>query len=294
MTDSDDPDCPSFDPDRPMDPEEAAEGPTDPRVHPEASPGFDDDREGLDEIEVSRDVTIGDASKRELSASDVAPLVDESVATKLEALTQGDLVERRRAALALAEADRSRPVVDALVVAGRTDDDSEVRQFAVEALGKLGGERSEVGALAIADDDDPWVRAEAIVTLDRLDRVAHAERIEDGLTDDHHAVRRNAAISLFKHRGEAMCDTLLEQTEDPSERVREWATHLLAGVDDDRAESRLEEIAADDTECEIVRRTAVHALQTDAGKFRRQFRGALDETTQKLPGEDPLNRQPEL
>ncbi|WP_458189620.1 HEAT repeat domain-containing protein [Haladaptatus sp. NG-WS-4] len=276
------------------DPEEATDGPTDPQVHPEQSPGFGEHPEGLSDIEVSRDITIGEASQRELAASDVTPLVDESAATKLEALTTGDAVERRRAALALAEERRSDVVVDALLQAGRLDDDDDVRQFAVEALGKLGGERAEDGAVAITYDEDPWVRAEAFVALDRLDSEAYVDRIEEGLEDDHHAVRRNAAISLFKLRGEDALDLLLELADDPSERVREWVAHMLGGIDDERAEGVLRKMASNDDEPEIVKNTAGRALTVDPGTFRRQFGGPLDQMTTALPGEDVLNRQPDL
>jgi HEAT repeat protein len=149
-------------------------------------------------------------------------------------------------------------------------------------------------ALAVADDEDPWVRAEAVVALDRLDRERYEERLADAIGDDHHAVRRNAAISLFKQRGEASADVLLALADDPSERVREWAAHLLAGVDDDRAEAALRDLAGDDTESEVVRSTAARSLEADAGRFRRQFTGALDDRETTLPGEDRLNRNPEL
>ncbi|ODR82933.1 protein phosphatase [Haladaptatus sp. W1] len=276
------------------DPEEATDGPTDPQVHPEQSPGFGEHPEGLSDIEVSRDVTIGEASKRELAASDVTPLVAESVATKLETLTSGDAVERRRAALALGEVSCSDLVVETLLRAGRLDDEADVRQFAVESLAKLGGERAEEGAIAISYDDDPWVRAEAFVALDRLDSDAHADRIEEGLADDHHAVRRNAAISLFKLRGEDSLEHLLELAADPSERVREWVAHMLGGIDDDRATATLEAFVNDADEPEIVRNTAARALTVDPGTFRRQFGGPLDEMTTELPGEDVLNRRPNL
>ncbi|WP_458207801.1 HEAT repeat domain-containing protein [Haladaptatus sp. NG-SE-30] len=276
------------------DPEEATDGPTDPQVHPEQSPGFGQHPEGLSDIEVSRDITIGEASKRELAASDITPLVDESVATKLEILTNGDAVERRRAALALAEASRSEIVVDTLLQAGRLDEDADVRQFAVEALAKLGGERAEEGAIAISYDEDPWVRAEAFVALDRLDSDSYADRIEEGLEDGHHAVRRNAAISLFKLRGKDSLEHLLGLVDDPSERVREWVAHMLGGIDDERAEDALEKLANDDEAPEIVRNTAARALTVDPGTFRRQFGGPLDEMTTGLPGEDVLNRQPNL
>jgi HEAT repeat protein len=195
--------------------------------------------------------------------------------------------------LALSERDRTDAVVRGLCRAATTDADADVRQFAVESLAKLGGAAAEETARVAADDDDPWVRAEAVVALDRLDRGAHADRIADALDDDHHAVRRNAAISTFKRRGEDALSDLLALTDDPSERVREWAAHLLGGVDADRAHAELERLATED-ESSIVRETAVRARDVDAGSFRRQFSGALDESDRTLPGEDDLNRTPDL
>ncbi|WP_436927157.1 HEAT repeat domain-containing protein [Halosimplex amylolyticum] len=277
------------------DPEEATDGPTDPRVHPEQSPGFGADHAGLDDIEVSReDVTIGEATPRELAATDVSLIASDSAEEKLERLAAGDAVERQRAALALAEEDHDPAIVEALVTAGLRDDESDVRQFAVEALAKLGGEHAERAALEITEDEDPWVRAEAVVALDRLDRERYADRIEAAFDDEHHAVRRNALVSAFKRRGEGALEPLLDAVDDESERVREWAVHLLAGVDDDRAREALREKASDESEPRIVRGTAARALEADPGRFRRQFTGALDRGDTTLPGEDHLNRQPDL
>jgi HEAT repeat protein len=276
------------------DAEEAADGPTDPQVHPEASPGFDEDPDGLEDIEVSRDVTIGEASLRDLASSDTAPLETATTEERLALLVRGDAVERRRAALSLAEGERTEDAVEALVRVARTDEDDDVRQFAVEALGKLGGDRAAEGALAVTRDDDPWVRAEAFVALDRLDRRTHADRIEAGLEDDHHAVRRNAAISTFKRRGEDAMEDLLALVDDPSDRVREWAVHMLGGVDDDRAREALRAVIGDDSEPDLVRTTAARALEVDPGAFRRGFGGTIDQMTTNLPGEDLLNRRPKL
>ena len=276
------------------DPEEATDGPTDPRVHPEESPGFGEEPEGLEDIEVDRDVTIGEATPRELQATDVAPIASDSAASKVADLREGDVVERRRAALALAEERRAEGVVDALLAHGLADEDADVRQFAVEALGELGGERAANAAIATLSDPDPWVRAEAVVALDRIDRVAHEDAIERALADDHHAVVRNALVSLFKLRGEGLVDVLLEQSRADSERLREWATHLLAGVDDDRARDRLEAVASDDAEPQVVRSTAARALDADPGKFRRQFTGGTENRSTDLPGESTLNRRPDL
>jgi hypothetical protein len=281
------------------DPEEATDGPTDPQVHPEASPGFDEDPDGLEDIEVSRDVTIGEASLRDLASSDTTPLETATTEERLALLVRGDAVERRRAALSLAECeptenDRTEDAVEALVRVARTDEDDDVRQFAVEALGKLGGDRAAEGALAVTRDEDPWVRAEAFVALDRLDRVSHADRIEAGLEDDHHAVRRNAAISVFKRRGEDALPDLLALVDDPSDRVREWAVHMLGGVDDDRAREALRAVVGDGSEPDLVRTTAARALEVDPGAFRRGFGGTIDRMTTNLPGEDVLNRRPKL
>jgi HEAT repeat protein len=276
------------------DEEEATDGPTDPRVHPEESPGFGEDPDGLEDIEVSRDVTIGEATPRELQATDITPIADEAVAEKIADLRDGDTVERRRAALALAEESRSEAVVDALVAFGVTDDDSDVRQFAIEALGELGGEEAGQAAVRLLEDPDPWVRAEAVVALDRIDRVRYDSHVEAALQDDHHAVRRNAVVSLFKHRGEDTLDVLLDQSYADSERLREWAAHLLAGIDDTRADERLEELAEDDNEPQVVRSTAARSLEADPGRFRRQFTGGTENDAADLPGESRLNRRPDL
>jgi HEAT repeat protein len=276
------------------DPDEATDGPTDPRVHPEESPGFGEDPEGLEDIEVSRDVTIGEATPRELGATDLAPVADDSAAEKVEALREGDVVERRRAALALGEEAREEGVVDALVGVGLADEDADVRQFAVESLGTLGGDRAGEAAVGALSDEDPWVRAEAVVALDRIDRVRYESHVEAALADDHHAVRRNAAVSLFKLRGEDTLEVLLEQSRDESERLREWAAHLLAGVDDERAERRLTELASDESEPEVVRGTAARSLEADPGRFRRQFTGGTENDHPDRPGEGRLNRRPDL
>ncbi|WP_144798858.1 HEAT repeat domain-containing protein [Halorubrum depositum] len=276
------------------DPDEATDGPTDPRVHPEESPGFGDNPDGLEDIEVDRDVTVGEASQRELQATDTAPLRGTEAAEKIATLADGDPVERRRAALALGEGRRSDAVVDALVERGLADEDADVRQFAVEALGQLGGDRASAAATETLADDDPWVRAEAVVALDRIDRAANADAIEAALDDGHHAVVRNAMVSLFKLRGEALLPVLLDRSRAESERLREWAVHLLAGVDDERATERLETVAADESEPRVVRSTAARALDADPGKFRRQFSGGTENDSAALPGESTLNRRPDL
>jgi HEAT repeat protein len=266
----------------------------DPQLDPARSPGMHTDIEALEDIEVGReDVTIGDATPEELAAADVEPVEDSDTATLLSDLRGGSHITRRRAALALADVETTEAVVGRLAHAATTDDDSDVRQFAVEALAEHADERAAAVAVELLEDPDPWVRAEALVTLDNIDRTAHADDIAAALRgDDHHAVRRNAAISLFKIRGESMADTLLELSRDDSERLREWAAHMLAGVDSDRARERLAELTEDPAT--VVRQTAEQSLEAEPATFRRQFGGALEKDSRLLPGEDRLNRMPDL
>jgi HEAT repeat protein len=91
-----------------------------------------------------------------------------------------------------------------------------------------------------------------------------------------------------------MLDVLLEQSRAESERLREWAAHLLAGVDDERAERRLAELATDEAEPRVVRSTAARSLEADPGKFRRQFTGGTENDSTDRPGEGRLNRRPDL
>lgn len=264
----------------------------DPQIDPARSPGLHTDIEALEDIEVSReDVTIGEATPAELAATDTEPVEDEETAQLLTDLDAEGHIDRRRAALALKDRPTEESVLAGLAYAATEDPDEDVRQFAVEALAAHGGEVAAAVAVELLDDPDPWVRAEAVVALDNVDRTAHEDDIEAALEDDHHAVRRNAAISLFKLRGEAMADLLLEQSEDDSERVREWAAHMLGGVDEDRARERLHELTEDPAT--VVRRTAERALEADPDRFRRQF-GALENDGRLLPGEDRLNRMPDL
>jgi len=272
--------------------DEDGDGPPDPQLDPTRSPGFGGGVKPLSEIDVGRDVTLGEADPAELTVSDTSSLADASMATLRERLTGDDVVERRRAALALADRSVDEETSRALATAVRSDDDAEVRQFAVEALGAGSGAVAERAALAALDDSNPWVRAEAVVALDHLDGTGHAELIAAALDDGHHAVRRNAAISEFKRRGEESEPLLLDLLEDTSDRVREWAAHMLGGVDSDESRAALER-AAETDESRIVRLTAAKARQTDPVAFRRRFRGTTDgEPIQDV--DDPLNRQPDL
>ena len=259
------------------DPDDATDGPSDPQLDPTRSPGFGRDVESFEDIDVGReDVTIGEATPSDLTAADTAPVADDSVDDLLATLENGDAADRRRTALALADRRASDRVERALSRAVRDDPDPDVRQFAVESLGKLATDELSTAVRDALADENPWVRAEAVVVLDDHDRVGHADVIEECLDDDHHAVRRNAIVSLAKHRGEALLGTLLAFVDDDSERVREWVAEFLGGIDDDRARDALTELTDDDSD--IVAEAAANALDGDTER-RELFTGSTAPTT---------------
>lgn len=292
MTDPD-PSPSRDDGDAPVDRAAPAEGAADPQLDPTRSPGFQEPPVDLSDVDLDRDVTLGEADPREFAASDTAPVAEEGVADLVATLSDPDAVARRRAALALADRRPDPRARAALARVARSDPDADVRQFAVEALAAQGGRTAAATARVLTDDPDPWVRAEAVVALDRLDREAHADAIEAALGDDHHAPRRNALVSTFKRRGEAALPTLLGAADDPAERVREWAAHLLGGVDDDRARARLESMARED-DADVVRETAANAREADPERFRRQLGGPTDGASRTAPASEDLNRPPDL
>lgn len=276
------------------DADDPADGPPDPQLDPSRSPGFGTDPSAIEDIDVGRDVTLGEADPAELTVGDRSALDGTDIPDLVAALRGGSPTERGRAALALADrGSDAGDAVSAIAAAALEDSDADVRQFAVEALGRIGGPAAGQAAKRVLRDDDPWVRAEAVVALDRLDRDAYADEIEAATDADHHAVRRNAAISVFKRRGEDALPVLCDLAADPSDRVREWAAHMLGGIDHDRARETLRSLAAGD-ESDIVRVTAGNALEADPARFRRKFVGAADRDQQPLPGEDLLNRRPDL
>lgn len=215
---------------------------------------------GADGIETVRDITLGTARAEDYSAADVAPVEDATVDELREQLGAADAPTRRRATLALAERDCPPAVVRELESIARTDPDAEVRQFAVEAVAKQDGDPAVARAL-LESEDDQWVRAEAAVALDRLDRDGHEDYFERLLDDDASGVRRNALISLTRIRGDAAREELLEAIDDPDDRVREWATKLLGTIDGDpEVEAALQRILEDEAEVDIVKETAARSL----------------------------------
>lgn len=220
----------------------------------------DRDAVGADGVTEVRDITLGNADPDDYAAADIGPVEESETEELVEQLAATDAPTRRRAILALARRNPETPVCDRLEKLAREDPDDQVRQFALEALGKLEGDPT-VALDVLESEDDPWVRAEATVTLDRLAREQNESKFVELLEDDAEGVRRNALISLTRIRKGDARGLLLDAVDDPSDRVREWAVKLLAQYDDDPdVETQLKAVLEDDSEVEIVRETAARSL----------------------------------
>ncbi|MFB6266563.1 MAG: HEAT repeat domain-containing protein [Halodesulfurarchaeum sp.] len=237
-----------------------------------------------EEPAVSREVTLGEAEPADFTAPDTAPVSEYSTGSLLAQLRSGSPPERRRAILALSEREPDDEVSEALEAVIRTDDDPEARQFAVEVLADLDG---PVGPVESAlEDDTPWVRAEAIVSLKRMAPDAHEETFERRLLDPHPAVRRNALVSLHHVRGAESREILEAALHDESERVREWAVRFLGEIDEESAREAVNDVLEGE-ESEVVRDAAARAI---AGEMPRS--DVLEGEGTADADEHVLNRRP--
>lgn len=234
-----------------------------------------------------------DVDPEALTAADTEPVADATAAELVDALATAGVHDRKRAALALAEREAvGEDAREALLDAARGDDDPTVRQFAVEALAALEADDSavQVAFEEATDDESPWVRAEAVVALDGLEGDGYGGRFEELLSDDHEAVRRNAAIALSRTRDAV--DELLALLDDPSNRVREWAARLLGPhADDERVESALVGTAQEDP-VDIVRAAAGRALDLEDAALGHVVEGGRG--MDAMDSSDVLNRRPDL
>lgn len=188
---------------------------------------------------------------------------DDDEATFRARLTDTDASARTRSDAALGLVDAATDGLDdATVEALRTatdDPDSEVRQFAVEALGNAGV--APEALRAAVDDPDEWVRAEAVVACSRACGEAAVDDVRPRLDDGSGWVRRNALIALAKV-GDADADLLREYLKtDGHAEVREYAAEFLGHTPGDVEETVriLAAVLARDPEA-LVRANAATSL----------------------------------
>jgi HEAT repeat protein len=223
------------------------------------------------------------------SATDRAPAETEP---ELRAAVTADRTHvRRDAALALvskAPGGLEPVTVDTLAGRVRTDDDPDVRQFSVEALGVDGSPTPPAAAEALdairhaLTDEHEWVRAEAVVAHSRVapdDPDTLRELLE---ADDSGWVRRNAVVALGKH-GHGTQDVFVDRiTNDPHPAVREYAAQFLSDVveDEGTVERILAALLAREPNAFVRAKAAesLGALATDRAEDALETHGITDQS----------------
>jgi HEAT repeat protein len=117
-----------------------------------------------------------DSLERRLAAhalAEIGRMAREAVVPLTEALRDSESFVRVWAAAALARVEPEHPDVIPTLVAGTSDGISFVRSLAVWHLGRLGPRHPGIEAAVpdlreLVDDNDPNVRAEALVALENL------------------------------------------------------------------------------------------------------------------------------
>ncbi|WP_435365183.1 HEAT repeat domain-containing protein [Haloarchaeobius sp. DYHT-AS-18] len=218
-------------------------------------------------------------SREQASAGRRRPAADEPGLR--QALGAAEPRTRQDAAIALVDRagdGLAAATVDRLAARAREDDDPEVRQFAVEALG-VAGTGTETLSAAL-EDPEPWVRAEAVVALSRAGR--SDEQLRSALDDENGWVRRNAVIALGK-RGAIGHQSAVDRIKtDPHPAVREYAAQYLGEVVEDveEAERILAAVLAREPNA-FVRAKAAESLGelgTDRAEQALETHGVTDQS----------------
>src|SRR6185312_9974327 len=117
------------------------------------------------------------SEKADVRASTVTDLVrhtrneetrDQALELLAAALKDAAPKVRARAAIALADGDGGHVKLDALLAAV-DDDDDEVRQLAITALGEIGDARAAPRLLRAAEDERPAMRYQATIALAHME-----------------------------------------------------------------------------------------------------------------------------
>lgn len=192
---------------------------------------------------------------REIAAQGLGYLGSEKAAKPLaEALTDEDVLVRRRAASALITTP-AQSVIKDVIQSGLHDKDETVRRFAVEALGWIGGPEVTKALIVAAKDDSAEVRRYAAVQL--------------GRTGD--AAALDALIALYEdaRKRERAAETLGEKAREQD--VRWSAVQAVAEMKDRRSMAML--VTALDDPVPQVANAAETGLQK-LGVAKRRLPGA--------------------
>lgn len=183
---------------------------------------------------------------------------------------------RRVATVALTRMPDTR-AVEGLVVAIR-DPVPAVRKAAAEGLGleRFRTDDAYRGLVTLLSDQEAELRRQAILQLEKWDRVQAAPDMVPLLSDESETVRRTAAWAMGELRYRDAVPQLLEATRDEAEDVRYYALRSLVRLEEPRAQPALTRALNDPAA--KVRAVAARALGSyrDAASVEPLMRAASD------------------
>ena len=151
----------------------------------------------------------------------------------IEALEDGDVTVRRRAAKALGEIRDPRAVNYLIPLLG--DPDWLVRQTAAIALEQIGDHRAADALIEALDDTDRVVRKVAARVLGQIGDPRAVDALIKALRDEGKDVRQAAALALGQIGELRAVDALIEALNDRDKDVHETAAWALGKIADSRA-----------------------------------------------------------
>ena len=183
-----------------------------------------------------------------------APAVDPLVA----ALKDNDKDVRQAAVEVLGKIDTR--VIEPLIAA-LEDSNWQVRQTAVEALGKIGDARAVEPLVAALTDSDGNVRQAAAEVLGKIGDARAIEPLVAALKDSRNCNVQQAAVeALGKIDDARVIEPLIAALEDSSWGVRQAAAEALGKIGDARAVEPLVAALKEVQGYEVVRRVTAEAL----------------------------------
>lgn len=152
----------------------------------------------------------------------------ESRESLLEALAEGEPLQRRQAVLALGESTRAQSA-EPLAKVLEEDDAPEVRQAAVVALEKLEGPQAAAAlAAAVSDDGDQAVRLSAVKALAKRGGPEAIDPLTQALqADAEPVVRYEALVGLANVDDDRVREALLQALDDSEDFIRHKAEEIL-------------------------------------------------------------------
>ena len=196
------------------------------------------------------------ADKSDVRASAVSDLVahtrdPETRSKALEllaaALKDAEAKVRARAAIALADGDGGHTHTDALIEA-LDDDDDEVRQLAITALGEIGDERAVPRLVRAAEDERASMRYQAVIALARLeiDEELRTKVLLRATSDDDFNIRYIAMRLAEEHSSKPAPERLrlraVALLDDDERDVTVAAAIFLGHAGDDRGKALLRRV----------------------------------------------------